>query len=239
MRRSAVALAAVAFAGLWFTEVLGVVRAKDATADGAPLGGSPAQDAGRRASLLLEEERLFLRGCAGDRECAAAKHAKLQAYRQSHPDVYRNLTSGAVDGMIRNGAVLLNGETCSGHTVFLVRNRLFDWARGSTELLQWQVYNHETLFHYVPASEKGIVVVQDVSNFELLHMWAVARSGGLGLLNYFDQNIVGIVIVGEPSFFGAFWRVARMLLPERERNMITMLGQKWEQLPGAVQVGDS
>jgi hypothetical protein len=30
-----------------------------------------------------------------------------------------------------------------------------------------------------------------------------------------------------------------MLLPERERNMITMLGQKWEQLPGAVQVGDS
>jgi hypothetical protein len=141
--------------------------------------------------------------------------------------------------MIRNGAVLLNGETCSGHTVFLVRNRLFDWARGSTELLQWQVYNHETLFHYVPASEKGIVVVQDVSNFELRHMWAVARSGGLGLLNYFDQHIVGIIIVGEPSFFGAFWRVARMLLPERARNMITMLGQKWEQLPGAVQVGDA
>jgi hypothetical protein len=239
MTRSAVALAAVAFAGLWVTDVLGVVQAKNATADGAPPGGSPAQDAGRRASLLLEEERLFLRGCAGDRECAAAKHAKLQAYRESRPDVYRNLTSGAVDGMIRNGAVLLNGETCSGHTVFLVRNRLFDWARGSTELLQWQVYNHETLFHYVPASEKGIVVVQDVSNFELRHMWAVARSGGLGLLNYFDQNIVGIVIVGEPSFFGVFWRVARMLLPERERNMITMLGQKWEQLPGAVQVGDS
>ena len=100
------------------------------------------------------------------------------------------------------------------------------------------MYNHEVLFHYAPASERGIVVVQDVSNFGLPQMWQIARSGGLGLLNYFDQNIVGIVILGEPWFFGSFWKVARMLLPAKERNMITMLGQRWDQLVHAVQVGD-
>ena len=186
------------------------------------------QHTGRRASLLHEEENLFMRGCQDDRSCAGAKHAKLLAYREQHPDVYRNLTSGGINDMIRTGAVLLNGETCSGHVVFVVRNRLFDWNRNNLELLQWQVYNHETLFHYAPASEKGIVVVQDVSNFALKHMWQVARSGGLSLLNYFDQHIVGIVIVGEPWFFGSFWKVARMLLPEKERNMIKMLGNNWD-----------
>ena len=38
--------------------------------------------------------------------------------------------------MIGMGAVLLNGVTCSGNVVFLVRNRLFDWNRSMLELLQ-------------------------------------------------------------------------------------------------------
>lgn len=38
--------------------------------------------------------------------------------------------------MIGMGAVLLNGVTCSGNVVFLVRNRLFDWDRSMLELLQ-------------------------------------------------------------------------------------------------------
>ena len=57
------------------------------------------------------------------------------------------------------------------------------------------------------------------------------------MLNYFDQHIVGIVLVGEPWFFGSFWRIARMLLPEKERNMIQMLGNRWHELPHAVQRG--
>ena len=117
------AAAAALFAVLWVAAAGGAPGERD---DAGP------QDAGRRASLLLDEERLFLRGCAGDRACAAKKHAKLQAFRESRPDVYRNLTSGAIDGMIRSGAVLLNGETCSGNAVFVVRNRLFDWDRSST-----------------------------------------------------------------------------------------------------------
>ncbi len=121
----------------------------------------------RHERLMAEEEALFLRGCGGDSKCAVAKHARLLDFRRDHPDVYSNLTSGAIDGMIRGGAVLLNGATCSGNVVFLVRNRLFDWDLSMLELLQWQVYNHETIFHYAPAIEKGIVVVQDVSDFPL------------------------------------------------------------------------
>ena len=68
-------------------------------------------------------------------------------------------------------------------------------------------------------------------------MWQIARSGGLGLLNYFDQHIVGIVLVGEPWFFATFWRVVRMLLPEKERNMVHMLGNRWHEIPQAVQIG--
>ena len=191
----------------------------------------------RRAELLEKEQALFLRGCKGDLACAATKHKKLLDFREKHPSVYSNLTSGSIGDMIRSGAVLLDESTCSGHAVFLVRNRLFDWDRSRLELLQWQVYNHEVLFHYAPASERGIVVVQDVSGFALGNMWAIARSGGLGLLDYFDQNIVGIVLIGEPWFFGSFWKIARMLLPEKERNMIKMLGSNWNQLPQAVQMG--
>jgi hypothetical protein len=128
----------------------------------------------RHGWLVAEEEALFLRGCGGDSKCAVAKHAKLLDFRRDHPDVYRNLTSGAIDGMIRGGAVLLNGATCSGNVVFLVRNRLFDWDRSMLELLQWQVYNHETIFHYAPAIEKGIVVVQDVSDFPLRRCTVIA-----------------------------------------------------------------
>ena len=90
--------------------------------------------------LLQDEEDLFLRGCRGDRKCAVAKHAKLLDFRRDHPDVYRNLTSGDINGMIRMGAVLLHGVTCSGHVVFLVRNRLFDWNRSMLELLQVVLY---------------------------------------------------------------------------------------------------
>ena len=205
--------------------------------------GPPAEDGAvemgpgiRRATLLQDEEMRFLRGCGGDEACAAARHAKLLSFRDAHPNVYRNLSSGGVADMIRSGAVLLPGTTCAGHAVLLVRNRLFDWSRSQLELLQWQVYNHEVLLRHTPA--QGIVVVQDVSQTPLSAMWAVARSGGLGLLNYFDQNVVGIVIVGEPWFFGSFWKVARLLLPERERNMIKLLGNSnWAKLPQAVQMG--
>ena len=93
-------------------------------------------ESAHRASLLLQEQDLFLRGCSGDRRCAAAKHAKLQAFREEHSEVYSNLTSGGIDSMIRSGAVLLKGSTCSGHSVLLVRNRLFDWDRSILELLQ-------------------------------------------------------------------------------------------------------
>lgn len=84
------------------------------------LAASAANVSGaRRTWLLQDEEDLFLRGCRGDRKCAVAKHAKLLDFRREHPDVYRNLTSGDINGMIRMGAVLLNGVTCSGHVVFL------------------------------------------------------------------------------------------------------------------------
>jgi len=193
------------------------------------------------AQLLSGEEDLFLRGCAAAgnvRACTAEKHARLLAYRAQHPEVYTNLTSGGIDAMIGSGAVMLDGLTCSGgHVVMVVRNRLVDWSRSSLELLQWQVYVHEALFHYAPASERGIIVVQDVSQFGLAQMWQVARSGGLGLLDYFDQNIAGIVLLGEPWFFASFWKVVRMLVPEKERNMVRMLGHKWDQLPHAVQLG--
>jgi len=172
----------------------------------------------------------------GKQGCVERVKNRILEFRRKNEHLYRNLTSGEAVNMIRSGAVLLNGETCSGkRKVLVVRNRLFDWNRSISELFQWQIYIHEAIFHSSEIQERGLVVVQDVSEFGLVHMWQIFRSGGLGLLHYFPQHIVGIVIIGEPWFFDSFWRIAKYLLPEKERNMIKMLGDGWSGLAANVQ----
>mmetsp|Transcript_33161 Transcript_33161/g.78543 ORF Transcript_33161/g.78543 Transcript_33161/m.78543 type:complete len:198 (-) Transcript_33161:304-897(-) len=124
--------------------------------------------------------------------------------------------------MLRNGIEVLDDG--KSHPVIVIRNRLFDWDRSPHEMLQWQVYVHETMYSRQDWQGRGLVVIQDLSGFHLKDMWHMVRSGGMSLLHSFEQNISTCIMLGEPFYFASVWGVAKFLLPEKQRDRMHFLG---------------